>query len=267
MIDPETQMLRRAVQVPGCEPLRVVCTRSGLIAGRAGSGIFVLDPDSLDIRQFIDLPPVMDLAGSPESDLIAVLRKNKAIELVDGNTGQVLDCFDREARDPSAGRVWGIEMTRDGRSLFLGQRAIHRFDLSDGKLRLVASGPELSLDHDSFLQLSPDSQFLAIGFGTIRGTSIYDVDDLSRPVNSLRVIAKQAAIGCGGELAAGADAAQSICVVARRGQWGEVHFTDRRPVRGEHIDVHVAPHPTHPNKLAITTSTGRLYLVDVPEAE
>jgi hypothetical protein len=71
--------------------------------------VVLLDPDSLDVESVIDVPHVVDLAGSPGSDRVVLLRKGPALELLDLKTGRVLDRLDRqETKDPTD-RLTGLK--------------------------------------------------------------------------------------------------------------------------------------------------------------
>jgi hypothetical protein len=274
VIDAETLIVRRVVRLPGFGGSKIALTQSTLAYGGSGSyGVVLLDPESLDAQRIIMIPRVVDLSGAPDSDHLVVLRHGRVLELVDVTTGRVLDRIDQEgfeklrqriAHATSDARIRGFEMTHDGRSLFLWKGAIHRFDLTEQKLRHVTAGPRLSTNLAARLQLSPDSQFLSVRPTNTAGVHLYQVDDLVEPRDVIRELRSHVATGLGAEVLVGLDGREETLVALRRGH--EREFRIKKLQRREEV-VFVVPHPTNPGKLVAKTTYSGLYFVDVPEVE
>jgi hypothetical protein len=206
----KTLRLDRVVQLGAdCDHLSI--SKAGLIVPlRLANVVWVLDPQTLEVRREMRAPNVSLVVGAPGTDLgffagqhveRRYLGSSPELTMVDFSTGTPLHAIRGRYDAPSqvlkleaGGRALletspeCLRMTRDGKYLFVAERNVNRFRVDGNDLVFEQAGPNL---HHAVrnLSLSGDGKWLAAPTRDT-GCDVYDAMDMGSPRLTLSITPK-----------------------------------------------------------------------------
>jgi hypothetical protein len=188
----------------------IAFSQAGLLVAVAGANaIWIIDPDTLQVRRQVPLPDVHLVAGSPATNIGFALGDPAAeigkqgpaiLYMIDFATGKLLHTL-KSQYTPANATALMVENTRlfdamqghigllqspDGKSLYLAGRKICKFRLQGEDLIFEAATANLMNGNTTHIVLSPDGKWIAMptGGGNRGGgylIDIYDTANLSKP--------------------------------------------------------------------------------------
>jgi WD40 repeat protein len=136
------------------------------------SPVTIWNPNTGETLDVIDVAnDVESLAWSPDGGKLAVGNFNKTVQILDVETGQILNTFDAFDQD---GRVASVDWSPDGRKLAISGIGLRILDAQTGQLLLSFQGH--TGDSTIFVAWSPDGIKLASVGGLDNSVRIWDTE-------------------------------------------------------------------------------------------
>jgi hypothetical protein len=165
-----------------------------LVASAAVQQVWVLDPQTLQVKRKISVPRVQVVASAPSLSVAFATSKedfaDELLSVLDLRSGRIVQQY--RSRLPNNRVLLGYKfptVTPDGKYLFTlgGLEALHRFRIKGQLLIYEQSSPRIAQNGQA-IEVSPDSKLVCLPSGggnygaNLYSTFIYAVNNLAAPV-------------------------------------------------------------------------------------